>query len=189
MPNHYVSRGGIKLEGALREFQIIPDGKICLDVGASTGGFTDCLLKHGAKKVYALDVGRGQLDWKLRQDTRVVVIERQNVRYLDRSRLSEKVDLVTIDVSFISLKLVFPVLPPYLKGRAFLVALVKPQFEVEKGDVGRGGIVRDPKRHKAVLEKVEAYGRELGWSPVRETPSPILGAKGNREFFISFQTG
>lgn len=187
-PQKYVSRGGLKLEHSLKEFQVSPKGKICLDVGVSTGGFTDCLLQHGAKKVYAVDVGYGQLAWKLRQDNRVVVIERQNIRYLPAKLIAEPIDLATIDVSFISLKLVFPVLKNFLANKADIIALIKPQFEVKKTQVGRKGVVKDPKLHAQAIEEIKTTGLKEGWCFLAATPSPILGAEGNQEFLILFHS-
>jgi len=180
----YVSRGGIKLEGALRGFSLEVEGGVCLDVGASTGGFTDCLLQHGAARVYALDVGYGQLAWKLRRDPRVVVIERTNARRLSRELVPEPLDLVTIDVSFISLKLIVPAVLPLLKPAGRILPLVKPQFEVGKGLVGKGGVVRDPALHERVLEDLRAFFRGLGLTASEPLASPIAGPKGNREFFL-----
>lgn len=180
----YVSRGGEKLEAALRAFSLDPHGKICLDIGASTGGFTDCLLQHGAAKVYAIDVGRGQLHWKLRQDPRVVVKEGLNARYLRFEDLGEEADLVTIDVSFISLRLIFPRLPGMVRPTGAVVALVKPQFEAGREKV-KGGVVRDPRTHREVLENlIEFVHCGLGWSVMDCVPSPLLGPAGNREFFL-----
>lgn len=180
----YVSRGGEKLEAALSAFNIDPTGKICLDIGASTGGFTDCLLQHGAAKVYAVDVGRGQLHWKLRQDPRVVVKEGLNARYLRFSDIGETVDLVTIDVSFISLRLILPRLCGLVKPDGAVIPLVKPQFEAGREKV-KTGVVRDPAIHREVLTNlVEFVEKNLGWSVVDAVPSPLLGPKGNREFFL-----
>ena len=153
-PPRYVSRGGLKLEGALEHFRVDPDGKVCLDVGASTGGFTDCLLQHGAARVFAVDGGTNQLDWKLRRDPRVVVLEKTNARYLTFDRIGTLAELVTIDVSFISVTLILPALIPLLASPADLLVLVKPQFEVGKGQVGKGGIVRDPALHQESVAKV-----------------------------------
>ncbi len=179
----YVSRGGLKLEAAIRDFQIDVAGKVCLDVGASTGGFTDCLLQHGATRVYAFDVGAGQLDWKLRNDERVVVREGVNARYLTPADLPEPVDLIVCDVSFISVTLILPALPPLLRSPGALVILIKPQFEVGRNQVGKGGIVRDPALHSQVCQRIEAAVRALGFrTAVME--SPILGAEGNREFLL-----
>jgi 23S rRNA (cytidine1920-2'-O)/16S rRNA (cytidine1409-2'-O)-methyltransferase len=179
----YVSRGGWKMEGALRAFALDPAGMVCLDVGASTGGFTDCLLQHGAAKVYAIDVGHNQLDWRIRQDPRVLVHEGVNARYLSGSIIPEPVDLIVADVSFISIRLILPVLPPLLKQDGRMVLLVKPQFEVGKGQVGKGGIVSDPVLHAEVCEKVEAAVQSLGFR-TRIAESPILGAEGNKEFLL-----
>lgn len=180
----FVSRGGEKLEEALRRFSIKVEGKIALDVGASTGGFTDCMLQKGAKKVYALDVGYGQLDWKLRTDPRVVTIERQNVRYIKEDIIPEKVDIVTIDVSFISLKKVIPPVLPLLNRRGEMVCLIKPQFEVEKGEVGKKGVVKDPQKHQRIIEEISSFARELNLFVNGVIESPILGQEGNKEFFI-----
>jgi len=183
-PCPYVSRGGIKLEGAIKGFGINMEGKVCLDVGASTGGFTDCLLQHGAKRVYAVDVGWGQLHWKLRNDPRVICLEKRNIRYLPKEEIPEEVDLVTIDTSFISLKLVIPAVLKFLKEKAEILALIKPQFEVGKGEVGKGGVVRDSEKHKRVIEEIRIFSQNLGLHPVGVIESPILGPKGNKEFFI-----
>ena len=180
----YVSRGGLKLEAALQSLELNPDGYICLDVGASTGGFTDCLLQKGATRVYAVDVGYGQLAWKLRQDPRVVVIERTNIRHMPPEAIPEPVDLVTIDVSFISLKIVVPSVLAFMGGGARILALIKPQFEVGKDQVGKGGVVRDSKLHIRAIENLSAFFTAKGLSCGRVLPSPILGPKGNREFFI-----
>ncbi|HOL71275.1 MAG TPA: TlyA family RNA methyltransferase [Bryobacteraceae bacterium] len=179
----YVSRGGIKLAAALDHFQISAEGKVCLDVGASTGGFTDCLLQRGAARVYAVDVGAGQLDWKLRTDPRVVVRENINARYLRFEDIGEAVDLAVCDVSFISVTLVFPAIVPLLKETGEMVILVKPQFEVGRGQVGKGGIVRDPRLHAEACATVEKAVRAAGFSTAL-VESPILGAEGNREFFL-----
>jgi 23S rRNA (cytidine1920-2'-O)/16S rRNA (cytidine1409-2'-O)-methyltransferase len=183
-PCPYVSRGGVKLEGAIKGFGINVEGKVCLDVGASTGGFTDCLLQHGAKRVYAVDVGWGQLHWKLRNDPRVICLEKKNIRYLPKEEIPEEVDLVTIDTSFISLKLVIPAVLKFLKEKAEILALIKPQFEVGKGEVGKGGVVRDPEKHKRVIEEIRIFSQNLGLHPIGVIESPILGPKGNKEFFI-----
>ncbi len=181
----YVGRGGHKLEGALSEFGINVSGSIALDIGASTGGFTDCLLQHGAQKVYAVDVGYGQLDWKLRNDERVIVVEKLNARYLKPENIGEKVDIAVIDVSFISLTMVIPPLKDVLKPEGLLVALIKPQFEVGKGQVGKGGIVRDEAKHQEVVDKIRSFLDGLGFTVSGVIPSPILGAQGNKEFLIS----
>lgn len=182
----YVSRGGLKLEHALEEFQVDPTDKTCLDIGASTGGFTDCLLQQGAKKVYAVDVGYGQFAWKLRQNEKVIVLERQNIRHISKKELPEPIDLAVIDISFISLKSIFPALSPFLSPAAKIVALIKPQFEVAKKEVKIGGIVTDPLLHKRVIEEIIDAGTKEHWEWKATTPSPILGADGNREFLILF---
>jgi 23S rRNA (cytidine1920-2'-O)/16S rRNA (cytidine1409-2'-O)-methyltransferase len=183
-PAKYVSRGGIKLEAALESFGIDVAGKVCLDIGSSTGGFTDCLLQHGARKVYALDVGAGQLHWKIRQDPRVVIRERVNARFLSADIVPEKIEFACCDVSFISVTLILPSLPPLLAPGAELVVLVKPQFEVGKGQVGKGGIVRDPELHRQTTGKVTRALAALRFSRIRLMESPILGAEGNREFLL-----
>jgi 23S rRNA (cytidine1920-2'-O)/16S rRNA (cytidine1409-2'-O)-methyltransferase len=186
-PDHpYASRGGLKLAHALDVFRIRVDARQCLDIGASTGGFTDVLLQRGAARVVALDVGHGQLDWTLRNDPRVEVIERFNARYLTPSDTHGKVDLVTIDVSFISLRQILPVVPPLLGADADLVALLKPQFEAGRAEV-RKGIISDPAVHARVLEEVAAAGAEVGLTRVASTPSPITGQKGNIEFLVHFR--
>lgn len=182
----YVSRGGLKLEGALSAFELDVRDKICLDVGASTGGFTDCLLQKGAGKVYAVDVGYGQLAWRLRQDDRVVVIERANIRYLPAATVPEPIDLATIDVSFISLKIVIPVVKKFIKPQGQIVALIKPQFEIGKGRVGKGGVVRDPADHQEVLGDLTAFAEKQGLNCRTAVKSPITGPKGNVEFFTVF---
>jgi 23S rRNA (cytidine1920-2'-O)/16S rRNA (cytidine1409-2'-O)-methyltransferase len=180
----FVSRGGQKLEAALDGFGIDVSGRICADIGASTGGFTDCLLQRGARKVYAVDVGAGQLHWNIRQDKRVVVRERVNARYLTREILPEPLDFACCDVSFISVTLIVPALTPFLRPEGDLVVLVKPQFEVGKGQVGKGGIVRDPALHREAVEKVRASLEQAGFAHSAERESPILGAEGNREFLL-----
>jgi 23S rRNA (cytidine1920-2'-O)/16S rRNA (cytidine1409-2'-O)-methyltransferase len=179
----YVSRGGIKLEAALEHFQINVDGRVCLDVGSSTGGFTDCLLQHGAARVYAIDVGTAQLDWKLRTDPRVVVHEKVNARYLSPEHVPERVSLAVCDVSFISVTMILPVLPGLLTENGEMVILVKPQFELERRQVGKGGIVRDPELHELACQKVETAAVALGFR-CSVIPSPILGAEGNHEFLL-----
>jgi len=184
-PSHpFVSRGGVKLEAALEAFCVDVAGKVILDVGASTGGFTDCLLQRGAGKVVAVDVGYGQLHWKLRRDPRVEVLEKTNIRYLEPGSLKEEPDGAVIDVSFISLKLVVPVVSRLLRDQGFIVALVKPQFEVGKGRVGKGGVVRDPALHEEVMEGLIRFFRTQGWHVSGQMPSPILGPKGNKEFLV-----
>ncbi len=185
----YVSRGGVKLAKALTSFDIRVAGLTVMDVGASTGGFTDCLLQHGARKVYAVDVGYGQLAWKLRQDGRVVNLEKCNIRYLEPDTLGERVDLAVIDASFISLAKVLPNTLRHLRPGGAIVALIKPQFEVGKGEVGKGGVVRDEEKHQAVIRSVEEFARGLGLTVAGVTESPILGPKGNREFLIYLITG
>lgn len=185
----YVSRGGLKLEKCLKEFDVEVKGKICLDIGSSTGGFTDCLLKHGAVKVHAVDVGYGQLDWKLRNDPRVILKERLNARYLTSDDIGESVDIVVIDVSFISVIKVVPPAVNLLKVSGKLVALIKPQFEVGKGEVGKGGIVRDVNKHQEVVEKVVDFLHQLGLQNIKTTQSPILGADGNKEFLVYAEKG
>jgi 23S rRNA (cytidine1920-2'-O)/16S rRNA (cytidine1409-2'-O)-methyltransferase len=184
----YVSRGGLKLEAALREFEIDVTGLRCLDVGASTGGFTDCLLQHGARHVTAVDVGYGQLHWKLRSDPRVRVIERANIRHLDAGALGEALDLACIDVSFISLKIVIPAVLKFLKRPGFIVCLIKPQFEVGKGLVAKGGVVRDAALHQAVIEDLTRAFTELDLRQIGIIPSPILGPKGNQEYLAYLET-
>ena len=183
----YVSRGGFKLEKALQALGIDITGFVCLDVGASTGGFTDCLLQHGASRVFAVDVGYGQLAWKLRQDSRVVVIERTNIRYMPTEILPQLVDLITIDVSFISLKIVVPAVFKFLKKGAGILALIKPQFEVGKENVGKGGVVRDPTLHTEVIKDLSNFFSKTGLLREFVIPSPILGPKGNKEFIISLK--
>ncbi len=181
-PLPYVSRGGLKLAGALRDFGLDVTGLTMLDIGASTGGFTDCLLQAGARRVYAIDVGYGQLDWRLRQDPRVRVLERTNIRYLDD--LPEVADAAVIDVSFISLTLVIPAVLKLTRPDAWILALVKPQFEAGREQVGRGGVVKDPAVHRAVLRKVANWAEARGLVVRGITVSPLLGPAGNREFFI-----
>jgi len=178
----YVGRGGLKLEAALREFAIDVGGFVCLDVGASTGGFTDCLLQHGASRVIALDVGHNQIDWKLRSDARVEVREGVNARYLSPEDFEAKFDLVTIDVAFISATKILPVVVPLLSEGGRLVTLIKPQFEVGKGEVGKGGVVKDPAQHQRVIAEVSAVAEALGLIGQGVIESPIKGADGNVEF-------
>jgi 23S rRNA (cytidine1920-2'-O)/16S rRNA (cytidine1409-2'-O)-methyltransferase len=179
----YVGRGGLKLEAAIDRFNIQVAGRVCLDVGSSTGGFTDCLLQRGASRVYAVDVGTGQLDWKLRNDPRVVVREQVNARYLSGNVVPEPIDLAVCDVSFISITMILPVLPNLLAKSAEMVILVKPQFELERHQVGRGGIIRDPALHQQASRRVEDAVRQLGFQ-TDIIPSPILGAEGNQEFLL-----
>jgi len=180
----YASRGGIKLEKALQEFHVDARNKIALDVGASTGGFTDCLLAHGAARVFAVDVGYGQLAWSLRNDPRVVVFEKTNIRYLELSSLPSPVDIAAIDVSFISLKLVLPPVKNLLTPGGEIIALIKPQFEVGKGNVGKGGVVRSSIEHARVVEEIRNAAVALGFTVAGVTESPLLGPKGNREFLM-----
>jgi 23S rRNA (cytidine1920-2'-O)/16S rRNA (cytidine1409-2'-O)-methyltransferase len=182
--SRYVSRGGFKLEKALSEFAVDVNGKTALDIGASTGGFTDCLLAHGAARVIAVDVGYGQLDWKLRNDSRVTVLEKTNIRYLDPDALPGRADLASIDVSFISLKLVLPRLKLLLMPRHEVIALIKPQFEVGKGQVGKGGVVRSSEEHERVIAAMKTAAIEQGYHVVGVVESPLLGPKGNKEFLI-----
>jgi 23S rRNA (cytidine1920-2'-O)/16S rRNA (cytidine1409-2'-O)-methyltransferase len=182
-PPPYVSRSGKKLEAALDAFGIAVRDRVCLDVGASTGGFTDCLLQRGARRVYAVDVGRGQLDWRLRRDPRVVVREGINARYLRFEHIGEFVDLAVCDVSFISVTLILPAVSALLQPEGEMVILVKPQFEVGRGQVGKGGIVRDPELHRLACERVERAARALGFT-VSVMESPIRGAEGNKEFLL-----
>jgi len=183
-PLKYVSRGGLKLEGALAHFRISPQAKICLDIGASTGGFTDCLLQQGATRVFAVDVGTNQLDWKLRRDSRVVSLEKTNARNLRFDLLGARVELVTMDVSFISVTLILPVLPPLLEMPADVLVLVKPQFEVGKGQVGKGGIVREPGLRQEAVAKVSCKLLELGFRDLAQAESVLPGAEGNVEYFL-----
>ncbi|MFB3153194.1 MAG: TlyA family RNA methyltransferase [Candidatus Acidiferrales bacterium] len=183
-PPRYVSRGGIKLEGALEDFSLDPTGKICLDIGSSTGGFTDCLLQHGAARVYAVDVGKGQLDWKLRQDARVVVREGINARHLKPEDIGEPVDWVTLDVAFISVAKILPAALACARPGATFLILVKPQFELSQKQVGKGGIVRDPALHREAVEKVSQAAVEVGLGEIQVRESRLPGAEGNREFFL-----
>jgi len=180
----YVSRGGVKLEGALNAFGVHPSGMVVMDVGASTGGFTDCVLQKEARKVYAVDVGYGQLAWKLRKDPRVVNLERRNIRYLKREEVEEEVDLILIDTSFISIEKYLPHLLGFLKMGGTIISLIKPQFEVGKGEVGKGGVVKDPALHQKVIERISQFSRGLGLKVLRVIESSLLGPKGNKEFFI-----
>jgi 23S rRNA (cytidine1920-2'-O)/16S rRNA (cytidine1409-2'-O)-methyltransferase len=180
----WVSRGGLKLAAGLDAFGIDPQGLVALDIGASTGGFTDVLLQRGARRVYAVDVGYGQLDARLRQDPRVVVLERTNARHLTRAQVPEPVGLVVCDASFISLRLVLPAALALTSPEAWLVALIKPQFEVGKGRVGKGGVVRDPALHAEVCETIRGWLEEQGWPVIGLVPSPVTGPAGNREFLI-----
>lgn len=178
----YASRGGLKLEKALQEFEVDVTGFVCLDIGASTGGFTDCLLRHGAKKVTAVDAGTNQLAWKLRSDERVEARENVNARYLKPEDFAERFDLIVMDVSFISVTKIFPALGGLLKEQGRIIVLIKPQFEVGKGEVGKGGIVREPEKHERVVEEVNASAVKFGFEVLGVIDSPILGADGNKEF-------
>lgn len=186
-PAPYVSRGGLKLEKAMKEFGLTLDGKLCADIGASTGGFTDCMLQNGARGVYAVDVGYGQLAWKLRNDPRVRVMERTNARYLDS--LGEQVDFASVDVSFISLQLIFPAILRFLREGGEVVALIKPQFEAGKASVGKKGVVRDPEVHKEVIQNVLTGAQALGLGATDLTFSPIKGPNGNIEYLARFERG
>ena len=183
----YASRGGIKLEAALREFQIDVNGLTCLDVGSSTGGFTDCLLRQGTRRVVALDVGHNQIDWRLRSDPRVEVREGINARYLKPEDFDQKFDLVTIDVAFISATKILPAVAPLLTERGRIITLIKPQFEVGKGEVGKGGIVKDPAKHQRVIAEVNSAAEELGLKVSGVIESPIHGADGNVEFLALYR--
>ena len=183
-PMPYVSRGGIKLAHALVTFAIDVKDLVAIDVGASTGGFTDCLLQRGARRVYCIDVGHGQLDWKIASDPRAVVIDRTNIRLMPPERIPERCAFAVVDVAFISLRLVLPVLPALLQPDAAVVALVKPQFEVGRAKVGKGGIVRDDADRQYALDEVKAAAREQGYEVLGETTSPITGGKGNVEFLL-----
>ena len=178
----YVSRGGLKLEGALDHFSIDVEGLTAMDIGSSTGGFTDCLLQRGVKKVFCIDVGKGILHYRLRSDERITLLEETNIRHLKYDEIGEKVDIIVIDVSFISLEKVLPKAKEFLKDGGKLIALIKPQFEVGKGEVGKGGIVRDEKKHAEVKSKITEFAEELGFKVESIIDSPIQGTKGNREF-------
>lgn len=182
-PPRFVSRGGYKLEAALEHFGVDCAGAVCLDIGSSTGGFTDCLLQHGAERVHAIDVGTNQLDWRVRTDVRVRVQEQLNARELTFGHIGELVDLLVCDVSFISVTLILPAVVPILKPTGQMIVLVKPQFEAGKGQVGKGGIVRDPAIHEAACQRVEQAVQALGFDTAL-MPSPILGTEGNREFLL-----
>lgn len=183
--SRYVSRGGLKLEKGLRHFGILVDGAICLDAGASTGGFTDCLLQHNARKVHAIDVAYGQLAWKIRQDPRVVVRERFNIRKITPDDIDhDAIDLAVMDLSFISLTTILPPVVSLFTHQPAIVALIKPQFELLRQEVGPGGVVSDPALHQKAIDKIENFVRQLGLSSRGTVPSPILGPKGNREFLI-----
>jgi len=182
--NAFVGRGALKLEAAIQALELDAHGLICMDVGASTGGFTDCLLQHGAARVYAVDVGYGQMAWKLRQDMRVIVMERTNIRHLPAEAIADPIDLIAIDVSFISLKIVVPAVLKFKRPGGTILALIKPQFEVGKNRVGKGGVVRDPQLIDAVIDQLTVFFHDLGLCRQKLVPSPITGAKGNRESVI-----
>ena len=185
----YVSRGGLKLEKAMTSFHLSLDGCICGDIGASTGGFTDCMLQNGAKKVYAVDVGYGQLDWKLRNDERVVCMERTNARYLNHEQIPDELDFASIDVSFISLKLILPAVHNVLKAGGHVACLVKPQFEAGREKVGKKGVVRDPSVHLEVLQNFLIHAKESGFTVLDLTYSPIRGPEGNIEYLGYLESG
>jgi len=182
--SRYVSRGGEKMEGALKAFAVDPRGMVVMDVGASTGGFTDCILQKGAEKVYAVDVGYGQLAWKLQKDPRVVNLERRNIRYLKRDEVREEIDLILIDTSFISIEKFLPHLLGFLKKGGTILGLIKPQFEVGRAEVGKGGVVRDKALHRKVIDRISHFSQGLGLKILGITESPLFGPKGNKEFFI-----
>ncbi len=183
--NPFVSRGGLKLETALKSIPISVKGLTCLDIGASTGGFTDCLLQYGAAKVYAVDVGYGQFDWMLRQNLRIKVIERTNIRHLPYEVINEKMDIVVADTSFISLKVVIPSAEKFMRDHTLVLALIKPQFEAGKQNVGKGGVVKDPEIRKSVIKDLKDFFKERGYLVNIVVPAPILGPKGNKEYIIS----
>lgn len=185
----YVSRGGLKLEKAMANFGISLDGKICMDIGASTGGFTDCMLQNGAKKVYSVDVGYGQFAWKLRQDERVVCMEKTNIRYVTPEDIEDVLDFASVDVSFISLTKVLPAVKELLTEHGEMVCLIKPQFEAGKEKVGKKGVVRDPKVHEEVIEKVISFAQEIGFGVKNLEFSPIKGPEGNIEYLVYIQKG
>ncbi len=183
----FVSRGGLKLEKAIKELSIDVKDLKCMDIGASTGGFTHCLLKRGALKIFAVDVGYGQFDWKLRQNPKVIVIERTNIRYMPYEKIGEKLDLIVIDTSFISLKIVIPSAEKFMKNPCRILALIKPQFEAGRGEVGKGGVVRDENIRNKVLHDIKYFFIDRGYEACNIVPSPILGPKGNKEYIISLK--
>ena len=185
----YVSRGGLKLEKAMQEYPISLDGKICMDIGASTGGFTDCMLQNGAVKVYSIDVGHGQLDWKLRNDERVVCMEKTNFRYVTNEQVPEEIDFASADVSFISLEKILPVAYNLLKNGGQMVCLIKPQFEAGREKVGKKGVVRDKKVHAEVIDKIVTFSKEAGFSILGLTFSPVKGPEGNIEYLMWIEKG
>jgi len=182
----FVGRGGLKLEKALDVFNICVSGYVCLDIGASTGGFTDCLLQNGAKKIYAVDAGTNQLVWKLRNDERVVVREKTNARYLEPEDFDDKFDLIVIDVSFISIRKLFSAIKPLMRPEGKIIALIKPQFEVGRDEVEKGGVVRDNKKHEQVIIEINTFANKIGFQVEGITDSPILGAAGNKEFLVKY---
>ncbi len=184
----YVSRGGYKLKGGLDSFAFDPDGMTCLDIGASSGGFTDCLLQHGAEKVYAVDVAYGQLAWKLRQDERVIVIERFNARKISKKQIPESIDLAVIDAAFISLTKLIPPLIPLFSSQLSIIALIKPQFELPRTMVPKGGVVKIPEHHQIAIDKITGFAGQTGLSCRAVVPSPILGPKGNKEFLLFLES-
>lgn len=184
--NKFVGRGGLKLEKALRDFQISASESVCLDIGSSTGGFTDCLLQNGAKRVVAVDAGTNQIDWRLRTDARVEVRENTNARYLKPEDFAEKFDLIVIDVSFISVTKILPAIVPLLKDAGRIIVLIKPQFEVGRGEVGAGGIVREAEKHERVVAAANQFAETRGLKNLKTIDSPILGADGNREFLVLY---
>lgn len=184
--SRYVGRGGLKLEAALREFDVDPTGWICIDIGSSTGGFTDCLLQHGAARIVAIDAGTNQLAWSLRNDERVEVREKTNARDLAPDQFNARFDLAVMDVSFISVRKIIPALVALLKPTAKMIVLIKPQFEVGRGEVGKGGIVRDAEKHERVVAEINEFARELGWNVNGVMESPIRGAEGNKEFLAIY---
>lgn len=183
-PLKYVSRGGLKLEKAMKAFPITIEGKLCMDIGASTGGFTDCMLQNGASKVYAIDVGHGQLAWKLRNDERVVCMEKTNFRYVTHEQVPEEIDFASVDVSFISLEKILPVAHELLKDKAQMVCLIKPQFEAGREQVGKKGVVRDAKVHEEVIRKIVGFTATIGFKPIGLTYSPVRGPEGNIEYLL-----
>ncbi|MGQ0543468.1 MAG: TlyA family RNA methyltransferase [Blastocatellia bacterium] len=187
LESRYVGRGGLKLEHALADFHICPNGYICLDIGSSTGGFTDCLLKHGAARVVAVDSGTNQLVWELRNNDRVEVRENTNARNLKPEDFADRFDLIVMDVSFISVKKILPALIPLMAKKSNLIVLIKPQFEVGKGEVGKGGIVRETEKHKRVVLEVNSFAKSIGLSLLGTTESPIQGAEGNKEFLAVYE--
>lgn len=187
-PSPYVSRGGIKLEGALNFFDVDAHDAVAMDIGSSTGGFTDCLLKKGAEKVFAADVGKGLLDWQLRNDKRVVVLEGRNIKYLEFKDVGEKVDIAVIDVSFISLEKVIPKVKEFVKPKGLILCLIKPQFEVQKKDIEKKGVIKDPAKHKMVIDRIKTFSEGLGFTVKGVCESVIKGTKGNKEFWICLET-